>query len=101
MREFERYQGTDGLGQDDTERDRNRELEVSVEREQDHEDDHDRERTNQQKLRLGLQELAVLASPTEGVAWRQRNCLVHSFLAVSHSTLEVASLDAVLHADVA
>src|SRR5208282_2358883 len=78
-----------------------RELEITVQREQDHEDQEQRERPDDLHLVFGFEEFAVLAAPRQPVALRQRFLNVGDrALAVRDGSLKVASLDAVLHADV-
>ena len=101
VRELERNQRAHRFGHDHAQRDGDGKFEVSVERKQDHENQHHGQRANEVHLRFGLEKLAVFAAPCHPVALRQGHGLLHRRLAIAHRALQVAPLDAVLHADVA
>src|SRR5664280_2359708 len=102
MREFERDERADRLGEEDAERDGHGEFQVAVKCEENHEDDQHCEGTDDLHLVFRLEEFAVLAAPGEAVTRRQRFFdVADRALSIEYGPLQVAALDAVLHSDVA
>src|SRR6185312_8477975 len=78
------------------------EFEVVIERKQDHEDDEQSQWPDDFHLVLRLEKFTVLAAPGNAIARRQAAGDVgDGALSVFHCGLQIASFDAVLHADVA
>src|SRR5271165_4456199 len=101
MSELQCYERTHRFSHDDAQGNGDREFKVAIQREQDHEDEHGREWTNQYKLCLCFQKLAVLAAPIQPVAGRQIDRVIDCALAISHGPLQVPPFNTVLDPDVA
>src|SRR5579872_3167648 len=101
MRKFESDQRAYRFGHDDAQRDADGKFQISIQREQNHKNQDDRQGANEGKLRLRLQELAVLAAPFQAVALRQGDGFADRGLTIAHRALKIATFDGILHADVA
>ena len=102
MREFQRDQRAHRFGHYHSERDRHREFEIAVQREQDEKNQKHRQRPHYLELLLRFEEFGVFAAPVDAIAGWKGFCDIRDGpLPVTHGAFEIASLDAVLHADVA
>ena len=100
--ELERDQGAYRLGQDDAEGDGHRKFEIAIKREQDHENDEHGKRADELNLVFGFKKFAILPTPFEPIPGGQGFLKIRNGpLSIEHGALQVAPLDAVLHADVA
>src|SRR5579862_5506736 len=102
VREFQRDQRADRLGHYHSQRDRHREFEIAVQREQNQKNQKHRQRPYYFELLLRFEEFAVFAAPVDAIAGWKGFCDIRDGpLPVTHGSFEIASLDAVLHANVA
>ena len=101
MSELQRNQRSHRFGHDYAQGNGDGEFEIAVERKQNHENQHYGKRANKVHLRFGFEKLAVFSAPLHPIALGQGHRLCDSRLAISHRPLQIATLDAVLHADVA
>src|SRR5579862_147850 len=102
VREFQRDQRAHRFGHYHSERDCHREFEIAVQREQDEKNQKHRQRPHYLELLLRFEEFGVFAAPVDAIAGWKGFCDVRDGpLSVTHSAFEIASLDAVLHANVA
>jgi hypothetical protein len=101
VRQLQRDQRADWLGEDNAKSDGDRKFKIAVEREKNHEDQKNRERPDDIKLRLGIQQFAVLAAPIETIAFRKAHFAGDGLLAGPDDAFEIPPFNRKLDADVA
>src|SRR5580692_149172 len=101
VRELQRDQSADRFGEYNAEGDSSRKLEIAVEREEDHEDQENRKRADDEELRFGVQQFAILAAPVEAVTFGEIHFIGDGLLARLDDAFEIPSLNRKLDANVA
>src|SRR5579864_399526 len=101
MRELKGDQRTHRLRHDYVERDGQWKFEIAVQRKQNEKNQQDSQRPHNGELLLGGDELIVLSAPRNLIAAGNLHTLFYGLLPLFHCPLQVAVLNAVLHADIA
>src|SRR5882724_4380730 len=100
MRQLQSNQRAYRFRHNHSERNRHWEFEIPIQRKQNHENQDNRQRPNKIHLLLGFKELRVLTTPVHGVTLGQFYNFSDSSLSIEHRSFQIATFDAVLHADV-
>src|SRR5580693_5457556 len=100
MRELEGNESADGFGENDAESDADGEFEVAVERKKNQENQQNSERADDDELRFGFEQLAVLAAPIERVTVGEFDGFGNRGLSVVDDAFEISPFNRKLNADI-